>query len=343
VPTFSHTGNYIDGEWADASSGRSIAIIDPATDETLTFVPASDSVDVDRAITSAARARDAWARTTPRERSEMLLEVADRLHRDLDAFARIESYDAGKPISTTGGEVGSAVDRLRFFAGAARCLEGRAAGEYAAGYTSMIRREPVGVAALITPWNYPLLTAVTKLSPALAAGNTVVLKPSEVTPLTALRFTALTEGVLPPGVLNVVSGTGTEAATALVTHPDVDLVSLTGGTATGKEVARAAAATVKRVHLELGGKAPAVVLDDADPAEVAPVLRAAAFWNAAQPPLSSSSPRPSMTRCSKRSSRRAPHSPSGTRGTQRPRWDRSAMRHTATGSSGSCPVHTTAT
>jgi len=194
----------------------------------------------------------------------------------------LESRNCGKPISRVAGEVTSAADRLRFFGGAGRTLEGRAAGEYAAGYTSLIRREPVGAAALITPWNYPLLTAITKLSPALAAGNAVVLKPSEQTPLTALRLAQLAEGILPPGVLNVIVGTGKECGVPLVDHPDVGIVSLTGDTATGKEVARAAAATMKRVHLELGGKAPVLVLDDADAASVAGVLRDASFWNSGQ-------------------------------------------------------------
>ena len=277
-----HVGNYIDGAWCNAEGGATLPVVDPATDEVIAEVPASAHADVDRAVGAATRARTAWARTTPRERSELLLELAERLQRDAGSFERIESWNAGKPISTTAGEVSSAVDRLRFFAGAARVLEGRAAGEYAAGYTSMIRREPVGVTALITPWNYPILTAVTKLSPALAAGNTVVLKPSEVTPLTALRLASLADGLLPPGVLNVVNGTGADVGPSLVEHPDVDLVSLTGGTVTGKAVAQAAARTVKRVHLELGGKAPAVVLDDADPGAVARSLRSAAFWNAGQ-------------------------------------------------------------
>jgi 1-pyrroline dehydrogenase len=276
-----HMACYIGGEWRAARSGARADVVDPATEAVIATVPACGGDDVGAAAAAAAGARERWAGTTPAERSERLLELAAALLADAGEFARIESRNTGKPAGAALGEIHSAVDRLRFFAGAARCLEGRAAGEYLAGYTSMIRREPVGVAGLITPWNYPLLLAVTKLAPALAAGNAVVLKPSEQTPLTALRLAALAAASLPAGVLNVVTGDGAAGA-ALVTHPDVDMISLTGGSATGKEVSQAAAATLKRVHLELGGKAPCVVLDDADPAQVAAALRAGAFWNAGQ-------------------------------------------------------------
>ncbi|WP_206322593.1 aminobutyraldehyde dehydrogenase [Streptomyces sp. HNM0575] len=277
-----HDRNYIDGEWAGASDGGTLDVVDPATGQPIAAVPACTRADVDRAVSAARRAAGDWSQTTPGERAEMLLALADAVLRDVDGFARLESLNAGKPIGTTAGEVRSAADRLRFFAGAARCLEGRAAGEYVTGYTSMTRREPVGVAALITPWNYPLLMAVTKLGPALAAGNTAVLKPSEQTPLTTLRLAALAADIFPPGVLNVLTGDGTSTGAPLVEHPGVDIVSLTGDSATGKEVAQAAARTLKRVHLELGGKAPALVLDDADPVQVASALRSSAFWNAGQ-------------------------------------------------------------
>jgi betaine-aldehyde dehydrogenase/aminobutyraldehyde dehydrogenase len=277
-----HYRNFVDGEWVEAHDGATMDVVNPATGETIAAVPSVSPVDVDRAVAAARRAADRWAQTTPGQRAEMLLALADAVLRDADVLADLESVNVGKPINAARGEITSAADRLRFFAGAARCLEGRAAGEYAAGYTSMIRREPVGVAALITPWNYPLLMAVTKLSPALGAGNTVVLKPSEQTPLTTLRLAALAADIFPPGVLNVITGDGLSAGAPLVRHRDVDIVSLTGDSATGKEVARAAADTLKRVHLELGGKAPAVVLDDADPAEVAAALRAGSFWNAGQ-------------------------------------------------------------
>jgi betaine-aldehyde dehydrogenase/aminobutyraldehyde dehydrogenase len=273
---------YIDGEWLDADTGATTEVLDPATEQIITVVPDCSAADVGRAVAAAVRAREHWARTSPGERAELLLELAAALLADAGEFACIESRNTGKPIEAARGEIRSAADRLRFFAGAARCLEGRAAGEYAPGYTSMTRRDPVGVAGLITPWNYPLLLAVTKLAPALAAGNAVVLKPSEQTPLTALRLAALADAILPRGVLNVVTGHGTTAGAALVAHPDVDMISLTGGSATGKEVVRAAAGTLKRLHLELGGKAPCVVLDDADPQQVAGALRAGSFWNAGQ-------------------------------------------------------------
>jgi 1-pyrroline dehydrogenase len=273
---------YVGGEWREAGSGAVSAVVDPATGETIAAVPACSATDITAAVAAAARARGHWAGTTPAERAECLLELAAALHSARDEFARIESANTGKPIGAARGEIASAVDRLRFFAGAARCLEGRAAGEYTPGYTSMTRREPLGVAGLITPWNYPLLLAVTKLAPALAAGNTVVLKPSEHTPLTALRLAALSEAILPAGVFNVVTGDGATAGAALAAHPDVDVVSLTGGPDTGREVCRAAASTLKRVHTELGGKAPCLVLDDADPAQVAAAVRAGAFWNAGQ-------------------------------------------------------------
>lgn len=276
------TGNYIDGTWREATSGQTLPVVNPATDEVIAQVPASDETDVDEAVAAAQRSAQAWARLTPRQRSEALFALADRLMADTETMVELESTNCGKPLGRVAGEVTSAADRLRFFGGAGRTLEGRASGEYAAGYTSLIRREPVGVAGLITPWNYPLLTAVTKLSPALAAGNTVVLKPSEQTPLTALRLAEISEGILPPGVLNVIVGTGLACGAPLVRHPGIGIVSLTGDTATGKEVARAAADSMKRVHLELGGKAPVIVLRDADPAVVAAVLRDASFWNSGQ-------------------------------------------------------------
>src|SRR5579875_1118221 len=277
-----HEACHIGGDWRPAISGATTAVVDPATEEVIATVPACGADDVAAAVAAAAGARERWAATTPGERAELLLELAARLAAEAAELARAESRNTGKPRDAAAGEVRAAVDRLRFFAGAARCLEGRAAGEYLAGYTSILRREPAGVAGLITPWNYPLLLAVTKLAPALAAGNAVVLKPSEQAPLTALHLARLAEPILPAGVLNVVTGDGAVAGAALVTHPDVDVVSLTGGSETGKEVSRAAAATLTRVRLELGGKAPCVVLGDADPQLVAAAVRAGAFWNAGQ-------------------------------------------------------------
>lgn len=274
--------NLIGGAWVDAHNGETIDVRNPATEKVIARVPSGGAGDVHAAVAAARLASDSWAQTPPRERAELLIALADRLDADIDRMGDLETLDAGHPRSAVDSEIRSASDRLRFYAGAGRCLEGRAAGEYARGYTSMIRREPLGVAGLITPWNYPLLATVTKLSPALAAGNTVVLKPSEETPLSAIRLAALADGLLPPGVLNVVNGLGSAVGAELAQHPGVDIVSLTGGTQTGRAVARAAAGSLKHVHLELGGNAPAVVLDDADPDHVAATLRSASFWNAGQ-------------------------------------------------------------
>ena len=257
-------------------------IVNPATGTVIATVPNATAGDVDRAVQHAKKAAFEWGRTAPGERAALMFALADAVTADTDQLADLETQNVGKPAAAARGEIRSAADRLRFFGGAGRLLSGPAAGEYLPGYTSMVRREPIGVAGLITPWNYPLLMAVTKLSPALAAGNTVVLKPSEQTPLSTLRLAELAAGIFPPGVFNVVTGEGEPAGVALVEHPDVGIISLTGDSATGKAVARAAAATLKRVHLELGGKAPAVVLDDADPEQVAAALREGAFWNAGQ-------------------------------------------------------------
>src|SRR5437667_842254 len=210
----------------------------------------------------------------------MLLKLAEAVAADGEELANIESANVGKPRALfLSDELPPCVDHLRFFAGAARLLDGKATGEYMRGYTSMIRREPVGVVGGIAPWNYPLMMAVWKLAPALAAGNVQVLKPSEQTPLTTLRFAQLAAEILPAGVLNVITGDGEPVGAGIVRHPDVRMVSLTGDVATGKEVARAAADTLKRVHLELGGKAPVLVFDDADRAAVAEAIKSARYWN----------------------------------------------------------------
>src|SRR5207253_9545360 len=234
--------------------------------EVIATVPKGTAEDVDRAVKAARKAYDeAWFDSTPRERSEMLLKLATVIEEHGDELARIESENVGKPLGATiSEEIPPIADCFRFFAGAARLLEGRATGEYMKGMTSMVRREPLGVVGSIAPWNYPLMMAAWKLSPALAAGNTVVLKPSEWTPLTILRLMELAGDIIPPGVINVITGDGEPVGAGIVRHPDVRMVSLTGDVATGKEIARAAASTLKRVHLELGGKAPVVVFDDAD-------------------------------------------------------------------------------
>jgi aminobutyraldehyde dehydrogenase len=274
--------NLVGGEWVDAVEGGTAEIVNPATGEPIAQVPEGTQADVDRAVAAAKRALPDWLETTPGERAEVLLRLADILEEHADELAELESRNVGKPLSYARDEVPVSADNLRFFAGAARVLEGRSAGEYLRGYTSMIRREPIGVVGQIAPWNYPLMMAIWKLAPALAAGNVSVLKPSEQTPLTTLRFAQLAGEVLPPGVLNVITGDGEPVGAGIVRHPDVRMVSLTGDVATGREVARAAAETLKRVHLELGGKAPVVVFDDADPAQVAAAIRVAGYWNSGQ-------------------------------------------------------------
>jgi betaine-aldehyde dehydrogenase/aminobutyraldehyde dehydrogenase len=257
-------------------------VLNPATAETIAKVPRCGAEDVDAAVEAAKRALPEWLETTPGERAEALLALARVLEENADELAAIESQNVGKPLSYARDEIPVCVDNLRFFAGAARLLEGKSAGEYMRGYTSMIRREPLGVVGGIAPWNYPLMMAVWKLGPALAAGNTQVLKPSEQTPLSLLRFAELAQDAVPAGVLNVVTGDGVPAGERIVTHPDVRLVSLTGDVSTGKLVARNAADSLKRVHLELGGKAPVVVFDDADPAAVAEGIKIGGYWNSGQ-------------------------------------------------------------
>src|SRR5438874_7060594 len=280
--TVSQQKNSVGGEWVDAVEGGTMEVLNPATGETIAEVPSGTQADVDRAVEAAKKALPEWLETTPGERAEALLKLADAIDEHTDELAELESQNVGKPLSYAKDELPVCSDNFRFFAGAARLLEGKSAGEYMRGYTSMIRREPLGIVGGIAPWNYPLMMAVWKMGPALAAGNVQVLKPSEQTPLTTLRFAELAAEILTPGVLNVVTGDGVPTGEAIVKHPDVRMVSLTGDVATGTEVARAAADTLKRVHLELGGKAPVIVFDDADPAAVAQAIRAAGYWNSGQ-------------------------------------------------------------
>jgi 1-pyrroline dehydrogenase len=273
---------FIAGKFEESSSGETMEVLNPATGETIADVPKCSAEDVDRAVAAARAALPDWLDTTPGERSAVLLKLADILEENAEELAQIESRNVGKPLMVSRDEMPFSADNLRFFAGAARNLEGKSAGEYVKGYTSMIRREPIGVVAGICPWNYPLMMAVWKLGPALAAGNVQVLKPSEQTPLSLLRFVELAQEAIPAGVLNVVTGDGVPAGERLVTHPDVGLVSLTGDVETGKTIARTAADTLKRVHLELGGKAPMVVFDDADPEAVAEGIKIAGYWNSGQ-------------------------------------------------------------
>src|SRR5712691_8876588 len=253
---------FIGGDWADAASGETMDVINPATGETIAEVPRCGAEDVDRAVGAASTALPAWLDATPKERSELLHKLADVLDANAEELAQLESLNVGKPLMASRDEMPFSADNLRFFAGAARHLEGQSAGEYITGYTSIIRREPLGIVGGICPWNYPLMMAVWKLGPALAAGNVQILKPSEQTPLSLLRFVQLAQEVIPAGVLQVVTGDGVPVGERLVAHPDVRLVSLTGDVATGKAIAKNAADTLKRVHLELGGKAPMVVFDD---------------------------------------------------------------------------------
>jgi len=273
---------FIGGEWVESTSGETIEVLNPSTGEVIAEVPSSGAEDVERAVEAAKKAWDEWQFKTPKDRMDLLLKLADLIDEHAEELARLESLNVGKPWGVAADEPGAISDTFRFFAGAARNLEGKSAGEYVEGYTSMIRREPLGIVAGICPWNYPLYMAGWKLGPALAAGNVQILKPAEQTPLTLLRFMELAQEVIPAGVLQVVTGEGVPAGDALVRHPDVRLVSLTGDTATGKLIAKNAADTVKRLHLELGGKAPMVVLDDADPATVAEAIKVGGYFNSGQ-------------------------------------------------------------
>ena len=274
--------NYIGGSWQPSSDGSTTEVMNPATDEPLATVPVSTVADIDAAVKAAGAAFPEWADKTPRERSEAIFAVADVIEDNLDELRLLEMDNVGKPLSIVDFEFDLTVDNWRFFAGAARHSEGKAAGEYWPGATSFVRRDPIGVIGAIAPWNYPLNMATWKLGPALATGNTVVLKPSGITPVTAVRLAQLLEGVLPPGVLNVVCGSGSVVGEALSAHPDVAMVSITGSVEAGRAVARTAAESLKRVHLELGGKAPVVVFDDADAGAVAAKLREASFYNSGQ-------------------------------------------------------------
>jgi len=274
---------FIGGEWTDSSSGEVEPDINPATGETVAEVAVATREDADRAVAAALKAYDeVWFDTPPKERSAMLLKLADAIDEDAEELARLESVDVGKPISVSAADIPFISDNLRFFAGAARLPEGKSAGEYEKGFTSMIRREPLGVTVGICPWNYPLMMMAWKIGPALAAGNTSIIKPAQNTPQTALRLAELAADIFPPGVINVITGRGSVIGDHLTRHPDVRLVSVTGDTSTGKLIAAAAADTVKRVHLELGGKAPVVVFDDADVEKLVETLKFAGYTNTGQ-------------------------------------------------------------
>ncbi|HTW12396.1 MAG TPA: gamma-aminobutyraldehyde dehydrogenase [Solirubrobacteraceae bacterium] len=275
--------NLIGNQSLAGSTGETEPILNPATGEVIAHAPLSSAQDVDRAVKAADSAFDEWSQATPGERALALLKLADAVEEHAQELAELESDNAGKPLAAVlADEIPFMVDNLRFFAGAARCLEGRAAGEYVSGYTSFIRREPIGVIGQIAPWNYPMMMAVWKIGPALAAGNTVVLKPAETTPLTTLRLAELAAEIFPEGVFNVITGHGDPTGQALVTHPKVAMLSLTGSVDTGKWIAKTAADSLKRVHLELGGKAPVIVFDDVDMETAMETIAGTGYYNAGQ-------------------------------------------------------------
>ncbi|GCL64670.1 gamma-aminobutyraldehyde dehydrogenase [Rubrivivax pictus] len=281
MPTL-YTDLLIDGAFV-AGEGDPERVLNPATGELLVSLPEASVDQVHKAVSAAHRAFDSWSETTPMERSRLLLKLADAVEARAEEFARLESLNCGKPYARAlGDEIPAVADCFRYFAGAARCVGGTVANEYLAGHTSMIRRDPIGVVGSIAPWNYPLMMAAWKIAPALAAGNCVVIKPSEQTPLTALLLARVAAEILPKGVLNVIAGRGASVGQPLVEHPKVAMVSLTGDVSTGRKVLQAATGTLKRTHLELGGKAPVIVFDDADIESVVEGLRTFGYYNAGQ-------------------------------------------------------------
>lgn len=275
-------GHVIDGVREAVPDAGEQSVVNPSSAETIAEVPLGSAADADRAVAAARRALPGWRHTTPADRAGALLALAQLIDDNAQLFADLESLNVGKPSWVATGEIGAASDTLRFMAGALRTVSTPAADEYVEGYLSFVRREPLGVVAAITPWNFPLSTAVAKFAPALAAGNTVVVKPSELTPLTTVLFADLAQAILPPGVLNVVLGTGLEVGQALAVHPGVDALSMTGSIATGVALARAGADTLKPLRFELGGKTPVVIFEDADLPAAAELLRMAGTFNSGQ-------------------------------------------------------------
>ena len=271
------------GSAFEAGSEVEENVLNPRNGATILHLAEAKLGQIDRACEAAKRAFETWSRTTPSERSNYLLKIADAIEAEADSFAALEAHNCGKPINAVrNDELPAIIDCYRFFAGAVRCMPGNAAGEYLPGFTSMIRRDPIGVVGSIAPWNYPLMMMAWKIAPAIAGGNTVVFKPSEQTPLSALKLARVMANILPEGVVNVVLGRGESVGNALINHPLVNMVSITGDIATGKKVLQAASKTVKRTHLELGGKAPVIVYDDADVDAVVNGIRAFGFYNAGQ-------------------------------------------------------------
>jgi aminobutyraldehyde dehydrogenase len=282
TPSLPPFGQFIGGAFVPSSSTETVDIVNPATEEILTQVPAGTVEDVDAAVAAAVAAKDAWAATTPRDRAAVLLKIADIIEANRELFETLEAANTGKPAAVAEDDIASAIDTFRFSAGAARAYSTLGADDYAENHTSVIHREPVGVVGVITPWNYPLLMAAWKIAPVLGAGNTLVLKPSEQTPLTTLKLAELIASEVPAGVINIVTGPGRVVGNRLSEHPNVDLVAITGSVGSGQKVAAAASGSVKRVHLELGGKAPVVVFADADLEAAAKGVRSAGFWNGGQ-------------------------------------------------------------
>ncbi len=275
-------GQFVDGAFRPSTSDATIEVVDPCSEQVIARVPDGTAEDVDVAVAAALAAQPAWGRLTPKERSLVLLQIADRVEANSDLLVRLESANTGKPMAVSQDDIASTVDTFRFFAGAVRAITSQAAADYAPGHLSVIIREPLGVVGVVTPWNYPLLMAAWKIAAIVGAGNALVLKPSEQTPLTTLKLVELVGDLLPAGVLNVVTGVGPVVGARLSEHPDLAMVALTGSVRSGKAVAAGAADSLKRVHLELGGKAPVVVLEDADLDLVASGVRNAGFWNAGQ-------------------------------------------------------------
>ena len=275
-------GQFIGGAFVPSTSDATVDVVNPATEEVIAQVPAGSVEDVDAAVAAAVAAKAEWAATTPKERSAVLLRIAEIIEANRDLLESLEAANTGKPDAVAEDDISSAIDTFRFSAGAARTFTAPGAGDYAENHTSVILREPVGVIGVITPWNYPLLMAAWKIAPILGAGNTLVLKPSEQTPLTTLKLAELIAAEVPAGVLNIVTGPGRVVGNRISEHPDVDLVAITGSVGSGQKVAASAANTVKRVHLELGGKAPVVVFGDADLEAAAKGVRSAGFWNGGQ-------------------------------------------------------------
>ena len=274
--------NYIDGAFRDEVSSRTSELVNPATGESIAEVPKGTVEQVDEAVAAAAAAFPAWRGITPKERADLLLRIADRIEENADVLARLESLNAGKPREVSDDDVAGTVDIFRYCAGASRAFTELGSADYVEDHTSIILREPVGVVGAIVPWNYPLLMGAWKIAPILAAGNTLVLKPAEQTPLTTLKLVEIIGDLLPDGVFNVVTGLGREVGARLSEHPDIALVAVTGSVGSGQAVASGASETLKRVHLELGGKAPVVIFEDADLQQAAEALRAAGYWNSGQ-------------------------------------------------------------